>query len=442
MTATFEAYTDVRERIRLSDIVDDFGGSWVKAINAAIATANACGGAIIDFPENQTITMTVIATALGSHITLNIPQSCIIVKANGTYNNIFGLQTPTWPAYIEDVHINGGTWQWITSTDPGGDDGRGPILFKYGDNVSVTDAVFQCLNTAYSRRTSGPYFAWCTNVLVDGCIISDAVNGVTVAAQTAPDNSGRSCSVINIRRNRMIRTVAGTDTNTPGVFVKGTYGSYNVTDIRVTDNMISNHGMGIEVGPGDNARIAHNTIDSYLIGISSADISTCRILDNYLSSSATGRQIGIEVTGSAHANVARNSIIDAGQNTAPGIGVYGSSSSRVSDHSEIKDNYIEGGADGIQLIDNANHCRVVGNTIRSANVGIHTGPTNSTTGANQIYNAIHNNTIDGATSYAINVTTYSSYSATNLAIVNNVFLGDGTINGTVTGSSAQNVTVA
>lgn len=441
--ASFESYTPDLNLpvIYVEKVYDATGGNWINAINNSIAMTALNGGTVI-FPENVEIVASGRFTSLASHTTLLIPQSCTIVKTNGAYSELFGLAAVTYPALVQDVHIIGGTWEWQPTSDPGSDDQRGFFLFKYGQNVSVTDAVFNCLDPTFGRRTPSGTFQWCIDQKFLRNEVADGYFGVAISAQYAPDNAARVCDKILVADCQFTMSVIPTGTTYEGVFVKGSFANgYNVSNVSVRDCLIDSYGLGIEIGPGSDATIKGNKISNFVSGISCADMDYSRVERNTIKNSVSGRTILIEVTGADHSDVIANRLVDPSNTTAPGIGVYGSSSTRTSNYANIADNFILGCIDSIQVLDNASYADVSNNTARQPHrYGINIGPANASSTNNTVYNMIRNNLIDRPVGgIGINLSTYSTYSTTNIAIVGNVRIS-ASIQGVVNGVNSGDVT--
>jgi hypothetical protein len=173
---------------------------------------------MVAFPKGVTITLA-STTALPGNTTLLLPASCTIVKASGAHSHIFGLATPTHPAYTQNVHIVGGVWRWDTAADPGSNDERGFIQFKYGQGCSVRGGTFYGQNQTWTaRQTSGVSLSFCRDSSVSNATMIDTWQAVAITANSTPDNPGRvsdGCSVSGVTVTR-----AGIPTSYPSVGIK------------------------------------------------------------------------------------------------------------------------------------------------------------------------------------------------------------------------------
>ena len=402
---------------------DHYAGDWAAAVTAAVAAAGALGGATVAFPRSVTITLS-SAVAIPGNTTLLIPASCTIVKASGAYSHIFGLAVPTFPAYTQNVHIVGGTWRWDTAADPGSNDERGFVQFKYGQGCSVRAGTFYGQNQTWTaRQTSGVSLSFCRDSSVSNATMTDTWQGVAITASTAPDNTGRvsdGCSVSGVTVTR-----AGIPTSYPsvGIQIQGSTGltpEHVVTNVTVDRVTVSGAAMGVEFKKARRCTLKSSTVTNMMMGLSATGaVETVCEYNTFASSpGAAPFDLSVEITGSPRSRVAGNSITHLAVKGV-GVGVYASTGLN-SDDSWVGGNTINGAEDGIQLISGTSRCRASGNTITGCTHGVKVGPTGSVGAAtgDTLGNEVAANAIDGCVT-GVRVKRDGDHTARNLRVSGN-----------------------
>lgn len=402
---------------------DHYSGDWAAAVAAAVAAAGVAGGDMVAFPKGVTITLA-SAVVIPGNTTLLLPASCTIVKASGAHSHIFGLAVPTYPAYTQNVHIIGGTWRWNTTADPGSDDERGFILFKYGQGCSVRGGTFYGQNQTWTaRQTSGVSLSFCRDSSVSNATMTDTWQGVAITASTAPDNTGRvsdGCSVSGVTVTR-----AGIPTSYPsvGIQIQGSTGlspEHVVTDVTVDRVTVSGAAMGVEFKKARRCTMKASTVTNMMMGLSATGaVETVCEYNTFASSpGAAPFDLSVEITGSPRSRVAGNSITHLAVKGV-GVGAYASTGLN-SDDSWVGGNTINGAEDGIQLISGTSRCRASGNTITGCTHGVKVGPTGSVGSAtgDTLGNAVAANAIDGCVT-GVRVKRDGNYTARDLRVSGN-----------------------
>lgn len=402
---------------------DHYSGDWAAAVAAAVAAAGVAGGDMVAFPKGVTITLA-SAVVIPGNTTLLLPASCTIIKASGAYSHIFGLAAPTYPAYTGNVHIVGGVWRWDTAADPGSNDERGFIQFKYGQGCSVRGGTFYGQNQTWTaRQTSGVSLSFCRDSSVSSATMIDTWQGVVITANSTPDNPGRvsaGCSVSGVTVTR-----AGTPTAYPsvGIQIQGSTGltpEHVVTDVTVDRVTISGAAMGVEFKKANGCTLKSSTVTNMMMGLSAtgAPGTVCE-RNTFTSSTGPGAfDLSVEITGSPGSRVTGNTITHLAVKGV-GVGVYASTGLN-SDDTWVGGNTISGAGDGIQLISGTNRCRASGNTITGCTHGVKVGPTGSVGAAtgDTVGNEVAVNAIDGCAT-GLRVKRDGDYTARNLRVSGN-----------------------
>lgn len=402
---------------------DHYSGDWAAAVAAAVAAAGVAGGGTVAFPRDATITLAA-AVVLPGNTTLLIPASCTIVKASGAYSHIFGLAVPAYPAYTQNVHIVGGTWRWDTATDPGSNDERGFVQFKYGQGCSVRGGTFYGQNQTWTaRQTSGVSLSFCRDSSVSSATMTDTWQGVAITANTAPDNTGRVSDGCSVRGVTVTR--AGTPTSYPsvGIQIQGSTGltpEHVVTDVTVGRVTISGAAMGVEFKKASGCTLKSSTVTNMMMGLSATGAPDTVCEHNTFASSpgAAPFDLSVEITGSPRSRVVGNSFTHLAVKGV-GVGAYASTGLN-SDDSWVGGNTINGAEDGIQLISGTSRCRASGNTITGCTHGIKVGPTGSVGAAtgDTLGNEVAANAIDGCVT-GVRVKRDGDHTARNLRVSGN-----------------------